>query len=53
MNLALNDENINKSKIKGIGISYQMHGLVMVDKEMNVIRPAIIWCDGRATKIGK
>jgi len=38
--------------ISGIGISYQMHGLVVVDKEQNVLRPSIIWCDSRATEIG-
>lgn len=35
-----------------IGISYQMHGLVCVDKEDRVLRPAIIWCDSRAVQIG-
>ncbi len=38
--------------VKAIGISYQMHGLVCVDKEQNVLRPAIIWCDSRAVDIG-
>lgn len=38
--------------IISIGISYQMHGLVMVDNELNVLRPAIIWCDSRAVEIG-
>lgn len=38
--------------IKGIGIAYQMHGLVLVDKDQDVLRPAIIWCDGRAVEIG-
>ena len=44
--------NINKSQIKGIGISYQMHGLVLVDKEGNSLRKSIIWCDSRAVSIG-
>ena len=35
------------SSVKGIGLSGQMHGLVMLDKEDKVIRPAIIWCDQR------
>lgn len=35
-----------------IGISYQMHGLVCVDKTNKVLRPSIIWCDGRASKYG-
>ncbi len=40
------------SRIGAIGISYQMHGLVVVDKEMKVLRPSIIWCDSRAVKYG-
>src|SRR5688572_29001732 len=36
---------IDKKAIKAIGISYQMHGLVAVDKNLNVLRPAILWCD--------
>lgn len=39
-------------EILGIGISYQMHGLVLVDKHQNVIYPSIIWCDSRAVEIG-
>jgi xylulokinase len=38
--------------IKAIGISYQMHGLVVVNKEQQVLRPSIIWCDSRAVGIG-
>ena len=38
--------------IKAIGISYQMHGLVCVDRDMNVLRPSIIWCDSRAVPYG-
>ncbi len=38
--------------IEGIGISYQMHGLVMVDDNMKVLRPSIIWCDSRAVELG-
>jgi len=44
---------IEPSSIGGIGISYQMHGLVMVDKSHKVIRPSIIWCDSRAASIGE
>ena len=44
---------INPEDIKGIGISYQMHGLVIVDKNLEVLRPSIIWCDSRATQIGE
>ena len=39
--------------VSAIGISYQMHGLVVVDKQQEVLRPAIIWCDSRAVKIGE
>lgn len=38
---------VEKEDIKGIGISGQMHGLVMLDEEGEVIRPSIIWCDQR------
>jgi len=43
---------ISGEEIVAIGISYQMHGLVVVDKAQNVLRPSIIWCDSRATEIG-
>ncbi|MEO7802318.1 MAG: FGGY family carbohydrate kinase, partial [Ginsengibacter sp.] len=39
--------------IKAIGIAYQMHGLVMIDKDKKVLRPSIIWCDSRAVEIGE
>ena len=39
-------------EVLAIGISYQMHGLVLVDKDQNVLRPSIIWCDSRAVSIG-
>jgi len=42
-----------KERIKAIGISYQMHGLVLIDKDQKVLRPSIIWCDSRAVDIGK
>ena len=42
-----------KKEISAIGISYQMHGLVLVDKNMQVLRPSIIWCDSRATALGE
>jgi len=41
------------SEIKAIGISYQMHGLVVVDKDQQVLRPSIIWCDSRSVAIGQ
>ena len=43
---------ISKTQIQGIGISYQMHGLVFVDKEGKPLRKSIIWCDSRAVEIG-
>jgi xylulokinase len=56
MKLALRDvlkeSKINPQDIASIGISYQMHGLVMVDKNLEVLRPSIIWCDSRAASIG-
>ena len=42
----------NASEIIAIGIAYQMHGLVLVDKDKNVLRDSIIWCDSRAVQIG-
>lgn len=44
---------IRKDEVSAIGISYQMHGLVLVDKDRNVLRPSIIWCDSRAVQIGE
>ena len=45
--------NIMGSDIAAIGISYQMHGLVCVDKDHNVLRDSIIWCDSRAVPYGQ
>ena len=42
-----------ESDISAIGISYQMHGLVCVDKNQQVLRPSIIWCDSRAVPYGE
>ena len=44
--------NIDPKKIISIGISYQMHGLVIVDKNGETIRDSIIWCDSRSVEIG-
>ncbi|WP_430823353.1 xylulokinase [Carboxylicivirga sp. N1Y90] len=56
LKLALSDvlksSNIDKKDIKSIGISYQMHGLVCLDKNGEVLRPSIIWCDSRAIQYG-
>lgn len=48
----INEANISSDQINGIGISYQMHGLVIVDKDGNSLRNSIIWCDGRSVEIG-
>lgn len=45
---ALTSSGIEKSQLKGIGLSGQMHGMVLIDKNLDVIRPAIIWCDQRS-----
>ncbi|WP_266362703.1 xylulokinase [Tellurirhabdus rosea] len=44
---------VQPADVKAIGISYQMHGLVVVDKAFNVLRPSIIWCDSRAVPYGE
>lgn len=44
--------NVSKNDIVGIGISYQMHGLVVVDANGEPLRKSIIWCDSRAVEIG-
>jgi xylulokinase len=49
---AIQEANIDAALISGIGISYQMHGLVIVDEKCNHLRNAIIWCDSRAVEIG-
>lgn len=49
----LTETGVDPDTIAAIGISYQMHGLVVVDKDHKVLRPSIIWCDGRAVNIGE
>lgn len=44
--------NYDPQDIAAIGIAYQMHGLVLVDKDGHVLRNAIIWCDSRAVETG-
>ncbi|MDT0690383.1 FGGY family carbohydrate kinase [Salegentibacter sp. F188] len=44
--------NIDLKKVNGIGIAYQMHGLVLTDENLEPVRPSIIWCDSRAVEIG-
>jgi xylulokinase len=48
----MDSSKVDPKNIDSIGISYQMHGLVVVDKDKNVLRPSIIWCDSRAAEIG-
>lgn len=48
----LKKADVDKNEIKSIGISYQMHGLVAINKKGKVVRPSIIWCDSRAVEIG-
>jgi xylulokinase len=50
---SLQSKTFTAKDIQAIGISYQMHGLVCVDKDMNVLRPSIIWCDSRAVPYGQ
>lgn len=47
------ESEIDGKLIKYIGIAYQMHGLVLVDKDGKVLRPSIIWCDSRAVETGQ
>lgn len=46
-------KHVDLQQVQAIGISYQMHGLVCVDEQLQVLRPAIIWCDSRAVEIGR
>ncbi|HBF38825.1 MAG TPA: carbohydrate kinase [Firmicutes bacterium] len=48
-----NNNQVNLQDVEAIGLSYQMHGLVIVDRDHKVLRPAIIWCDSRAVTIGE
>lgn len=47
------DEKYDPEAIGAVGIAYQMHGLVLVDKDQHVLRNSIIWCDSRAVEIGE
>ncbi|MEJ2879825.1 xylulokinase [Pedobacter sp. GR22-6] len=44
--------SLNLEEVSAIGIAYQMHGLVVVDKDQQVLRNSIIWCDSRAVALG-
>ncbi|OCX52205.1 carbohydrate kinase [Mucilaginibacter sp. PPCGB 2223] len=50
--LAQSNKNFDPKDIAAVGIAYQMHGLVLVDKGQNSLRNSIIWCDSRAVEIG-
>ena len=49
----MNAAGATADEVKAIGISYQMHGLVCVDKNLKPLRPSIIWCDSRAVPYGE
>ena len=49
----LSQSGAAKDEVKAIGISYQMHGLVCVDKDLKPLRDSIIWCDSRAVPYGQ
>jgi xylulokinase len=49
----LQSTDVDPADIRGIGIAYQMHGLVIVDRQQKVLRPSIIWCDSRAVETGE
>jgi len=51
--VVLEESGVNSKDIKAIGISYQMHGLVLVDENQQAIRNSIIWCDSRAVPYGE
>ncbi len=51
---ALREEaRFDPEAVEAIGLTYQMHGLVLVDENHDVLRPSIIWCDSRAVDIGR
>lgn len=52
MALLSRETDFKKDEVAAIGISYQMHGLVAVDRDGHPVRPSIIWCDSRAVEIG-
>lgn len=50
---AMREAEARPEDVKAVGIAYQMHGLVCIDREQNVLRPSIIWCDSRAVPYGQ
>ena len=51
--MILTQSGVEPEDVKSIGITYQMHGLVLVDKNRKTLRPSIIWCDSRAGETGE
>ena len=51
--ILIKQKTIDTKLILGIGISYQMHGLVVVNKTKKLLRSSIIWCDSRAVNLGE
>src|SRR5215831_21177303 len=47
--IALSNASISPAEIAGVGFSGQMHGAVLLDKQGDVLRPALIWCDQRTS----
>lgn len=47
------EEGVSLKRVEAIGISYQMHGLVVTDASLEPLRPAVIWCDSRAVEEGE
>jgi xylulokinase len=50
---ALLRRTLDLDAVGAIGLAYQMHGLVLVDEDYEVLRPSIIWCDSRAVPFGE
>lgn len=49
----LQQSGVKSDEVVAIGLGYQMHGLILIDKDQHVLRPSIIWCDSRAVAIGR
>ncbi|WP_100074097.1 xylulokinase [Chryseobacterium camelliae] len=49
----MHESGVDAEDIKAIGITWQMHGLILVDKDQSLLRPSIIWCDSRAVPYGE
>lgn len=51
--MVLQKSGVSGDQIQAVGLSYQMHGLVLLDRNDRLLRPAIIWCDSRAVAVGE